>query len=160
MSCTLSGFLVGSRKDSAVKVVYIISFISHKEALCSLWENTVAYLAEWCHKRTSEWIAAAKALMMLQRLLSVWLGFRSDQQGFCLGTFGLITLLLLMYTGGIQASLTMGPGGDLPRFSGTVSYLDPCNGVLVHLRRKIVVYIYYNSKSRFVLFALYSLHVK
>lgn len=70
--------------------------------------------------------------MMLQRLLSVWLGFRSAQQGFCLGTFGLITVMLLMYTGGIQASLTVGPGGDFPRLSGTVPYLDPCYGVLVH----------------------------
>lgn len=55
---------------------------------------------------------------MLHRILPVWVWFRSDYPGFCLGTSLLITLMMLMYTGGIQACLSVGPGGDLPRVIG------------------------------------------
>lgn len=55
---------------------------------------------------------------MLGRLLSVWFWFGSDRRGFCLGTFSLLTLLLLIYAGGLQANLSLGPGGDFPRFRG------------------------------------------
>ncbi|XP_035514952.1 rhomboid domain-containing protein 3 isoform X1 [Morone saxatilis] len=51
---------------------------------------------------------------MLDRVLSGWFWFRSDRPGFCLGTSVLITLMLLLYTGSIQASLSIGPGGDFP----------------------------------------------
>ncbi|KAF3695796.1 Rhomboid domain-containing protein 3 [Channa argus] len=57
---------------------------------------------------------------MLGRILSVW--FWSDRHGFCLGTSSLITLMLLMHAGGIQASLSLGPGGDFPRFRDVFLY--------------------------------------
>ncbi|XP_029296055.1 rhomboid domain-containing protein 3 [Cottoperca gobio] len=51
---------------------------------------------------------------MPHRISSAWFWFGSDRPGFCLGTSLLTTLLLLMYAGGIQASLTLGPGGVFP----------------------------------------------
>uniref|UniRef100_A0A3Q0RW81 Rhomboid domain containing 3 n=1 Tax=Amphilophus citrinellus TaxID=61819 RepID=A0A3Q0RW81_AMPCI len=54
---------------------------------------------------------------MLDCMSSVWFWFGSDRPGFCLGTSLLITLMLLMYAGSIQASLSVGPGGDFPRFT-------------------------------------------
>ncbi|XP_070761075.1 rhomboid domain-containing protein 3 [Enoplosus armatus] len=59
---------------------------------------------------------------MLDRILSVWFCFGSDRPGFCLGTSLLIALMLLMYTGGIQASLSLGPGGDFPRVRDVFLY--------------------------------------
>ncbi|KAG7223481.1 hypothetical protein INR49_015474, partial [Caranx melampygus] len=53
---------------------------------------------------------------MLGRMLSVWFWFGSDRRGFCLGTCLLVAFMLLIYAGGIQASLSVGPGGDFPRF--------------------------------------------
>lgn len=55
---------------------------------------------------------------MVGRILSVWFWFGSNRPGFCLGTSLLITLMLLIYAGGIQASLSLGPGGDFPKFKG------------------------------------------
>ncbi|XP_034026188.1 rhomboid domain-containing protein 3 [Thalassophryne amazonica] len=52
---------------------------------------------------------------MLRRILSSWFWFGSDHSGFILGTFSLVALILLMYVGGIQSALTVGPGGDLPK---------------------------------------------
>uniref|UniRef100_A0A3B5MHV5 Rhomboid domain containing 3 n=1 Tax=Xiphophorus couchianus TaxID=32473 RepID=A0A3B5MHV5_9TELE len=54
--------------------------------------------------------------MMLSRVLSVRSLFGSERPGFCLVTFALIAFMLLMYAGGIQASLSVGPGGYFPRF--------------------------------------------
>ncbi|XP_041793636.1 rhomboid domain-containing protein 3 [Chelmon rostratus] len=59
---------------------------------------------------------------MLDRILSVWFWFRSDRPGFCLGTCLLTTLMVLMYTGGLQASLSLGPGGDFPRIRDVFLY--------------------------------------
>lgn len=59
---------------------------------------------------------------MVDRISSVWFWFRSDRPGFCLGTSLLIILMLLIYTGGIQASLSVGPGGDFPRFRDVFLY--------------------------------------
>ncbi|XP_068422473.1 rhomboid domain-containing protein 3 [Clinocottus analis] len=59
---------------------------------------------------------------MLHRILSAWFWFGSDRPGFCLGTFLLTTLSLLVYAGGIQASLTVGPGGDFPRLRDVFLY--------------------------------------
>ncbi|KAM9394444.1 rhomboid domain-containing protein 3 [Pholidichthys leucotaenia] len=59
---------------------------------------------------------------MLARLLSVWFWFGSDRRGFSLGTASLISLILLMYAGGIQASLSLGPGGEFPRFRDVFLY--------------------------------------
>lgn len=56
--------------------------------------------------------------MMLSRVLSMRSLFGSDRPGFCLVTFALIALMLLMYAAGIQASLSVGPGGYFPRFRG------------------------------------------
>ncbi|GLD53982.1 rhomboid domain-containing protein 3 [Lates japonicus] len=54
--------------------------------------------------------------------MSVWFWFGSDRPGFCLGTSSVITLMLLVYAGGIQASLSVGPGGDFPRFRDLFLY--------------------------------------
>ncbi|XP_062273791.1 rhomboid domain-containing protein 3 [Scomber scombrus] len=59
---------------------------------------------------------------MLDRILSVWFWFGSDRPGFFLGTSLLTTLMLLVYAGGIQASLSLGPGGDFPRFRDVFLY--------------------------------------
>ncbi|XP_070821216.1 rhomboid domain-containing protein 3 [Chaetodon trifascialis] len=59
---------------------------------------------------------------MRHRILSVWFWFRSDRPGFCLGTCLLIALMVLMYTVGIQASLSLGPGGDFPRVRDVFLY--------------------------------------
>ncbi|XP_042344291.1 rhomboid domain-containing protein 3 isoform X2 [Plectropomus leopardus] len=59
---------------------------------------------------------------MLHRLSSVWFWFGSDRPGFSLGTSVLLTLMLLMYAGGIQASLSLGPGGDFPRVRDVFLY--------------------------------------
>ncbi|XP_026178632.1 rhomboid domain-containing protein 3 [Mastacembelus armatus] len=59
---------------------------------------------------------------MLGRLWSVWFWFGSDRRGFCLGSSSLVTLMLLIYAGGIQASLSIGPGGDFPRFRDVFLY--------------------------------------
>lgn len=55
---------------------------------------------------------------MLQSLSSVRSWCRSDHQGFCLGSSLLMAFMLLLYNCGIQANLTVGPGGDFPRVSG------------------------------------------
>ncbi|KAI3372851.1 hypothetical protein L3Q82_023302 [Scortum barcoo] len=60
--------------------------------------------------------------MMPGRLSSVWFWFGSDRSGLCLGTFVLVTLMVLIYTGGIQASLSLGPGGDFPRLRDVFLY--------------------------------------
>lgn len=61
--------------------------------------------------------------MMLSRvLLSARSLFGSDRPGFCLVTFSLIALMLLMYAAGIQASLSVGPGGYFPRFRDVFLY--------------------------------------
>lgn len=59
---------------------------------------------------------------MLDRILSAWFWFGSDRPGFFLGTSLLVTLMLLMYAGGIPASLSLGPGGDFPRFRDVFLY--------------------------------------
>ncbi|XP_033475744.1 rhomboid domain-containing protein 3 [Epinephelus lanceolatus] len=59
---------------------------------------------------------------MLHRMLSVWFWFGSDRPGFCLGTCLLITLMLLMYAGGIQASLSLGPDADFPGVTDVFLY--------------------------------------
>lgn len=53
---------------------------------------------------------------MLSRILSGWFRFGSDRPGFFTGTLLLLTLMLLIYAGGVQASLSLGPEGDFPRF--------------------------------------------
>lgn len=59
---------------------------------------------------------------MIDRVLSVWFWFGSDRPGFCLGTCFLLTFMLLMYAGGIQASLSVGPGGDFPSVRDVILY--------------------------------------
>ncbi|KAK5871475.1 hypothetical protein PBY51_004356 [Eleginops maclovinus] len=59
---------------------------------------------------------------MPRRLLSIWFWFGSDRVGFCLGTSLLTALMLLMYAGGIQASLSLGPGGEFPRVRDVFLY--------------------------------------
>ncbi|TNN52926.1 Rhomboid domain-containing protein 3 [Liparis tanakae] len=59
---------------------------------------------------------------MLHRILSTGFWFGSDRPGSCLGTSLLTALSLLMYAGGVQASLTVGPGGDFPRLRDVLLY--------------------------------------
>ncbi|XP_068594827.1 rhomboid domain-containing protein 3 [Brachionichthys hirsutus] len=59
---------------------------------------------------------------MLDRVLSVWRWVRSDRPGFCLGISLLVTLIILIYFGGIQASLSLGPGGDFPKVKDVFLY--------------------------------------
>ncbi|XP_038151399.1 rhomboid domain-containing protein 3 [Cyprinodon tularosa] len=60
--------------------------------------------------------------MMQRRFLSLRSLFGPDHSGFCLVTFTLITLMVLIYVGGIQASLSVGPGGYFPRFRDVFLY--------------------------------------
>ncbi|KAI4820724.1 hypothetical protein KUCAC02_028694 [Chaenocephalus aceratus] len=79
---------------------------------------------------------------MPRRLLSVWFWFGSDRGGFCLGTCLLTALLLLMYAGGIQASLTLGPGGEFPRVRDVFLYAlshDDLPSLLVSVAFLLVV---------------------
>ncbi|KAK1892622.1 Rhomboid domain containing protein 3 [Dissostichus eleginoides] len=79
---------------------------------------------------------------MPRRLLSVWFWFGSDRGGFCLGTCLLTALLLLMYAGGIQASLSLGPGGEFPRVRDVFLYAlshDDLPSLLVSVAFLLVV---------------------
>ncbi|KAM4577770.1 rhomboid domain-containing protein 3 [Fundulus diaphanus] len=60
--------------------------------------------------------------MMAGLVLSVRSLLGAGRPGFCVVTFALITLMLLMYAGGIQASLSVGPGGYFPRFRDVFLY--------------------------------------
>ncbi|RVE68256.1 hypothetical protein OJAV_G00089400 [Oryzias javanicus] len=60
--------------------------------------------------------------MMLSRIVPVRLWFGLDRPGFCLGTSLLISSILLIYAFGIQASLSLGPGGEFPRLRDVFLY--------------------------------------
>uniref|UniRef100_A0A665V807 Peptidase S54 rhomboid domain-containing protein n=1 Tax=Echeneis naucrates TaxID=173247 RepID=A0A665V807_ECHNA len=67
---------------------------------------------------------------------SVWFWFGSDRPGFCLGTSSWIALMLLIYVAGVQASLSVGPGGDFPRFRDLFLYAlshDDLHSLLVNV---------------------------
>ncbi|XP_071339044.1 rhomboid domain-containing protein 3 [Trachinotus anak] len=79
---------------------------------------------------------------MFGRMLSVWYWFGSDRPGFCLGTSSWIALMLLIYAGGIQASLSLGPGGDFPRFRDPFLYAlshDDLQSLLVSVALLLLV---------------------
>lgn len=76
--------------------------------------------------RKDKWVKKLQLIIMIARMLSVWFWFGSNRPGFCLGTFSMITLMLLMYAGGIQASLSLGPGGDFPKFKGNYDLTYTC----------------------------------
>ncbi|XP_051923712.1 rhomboid domain-containing protein 3 [Hippocampus zosterae] len=57
---------------------------------------------------------------MRYRVFSVWLG--SGRPGFFLGTTLLVALILIVYAAGPQTSLSLGPGGDFPRFRDVFLY--------------------------------------
>ncbi|XP_037337412.1 rhomboid domain-containing protein 3 [Pungitius pungitius] len=59
---------------------------------------------------------------MLHRVLPAWFWFGSDRAGYCLGTCVCTALALLTYAAGVQASLTVGPGGDFPRLRDVLLY--------------------------------------
>ncbi|KAG7489952.1 rhomboid domain-containing protein 3 [Solea senegalensis] len=59
---------------------------------------------------------------MLRHMWPVWHCFGSDRAGFCLGTCSWITVVMLIYCGGIQASLSVGPGGEFPRITDVFLY--------------------------------------
>ncbi|XP_029960858.1 rhomboid domain-containing protein 3 [Salarias fasciatus] len=77
------------------------------------------------HSYAAEGPVISEALLIIKmqaRLMSVWCWFGSDRPGFCLGTSFLTSLILLMYSGSIQGSLSLGPGGDFPRFKDFFLY--------------------------------------
>ncbi|XP_023269384.1 rhomboid domain-containing protein 3 isoform X1 [Seriola lalandi dorsalis] len=79
---------------------------------------------------------------MLGRRLSGWFWFGSDRHGFCLGTSSWIALMLLIYAGGIQASLSLGPGGDFPRFRDLFLYAlshDELHSLLVSVALLLLI---------------------
>ncbi|XP_077418579.1 rhomboid domain-containing protein 3 isoform X2 [Vanacampus margaritifer] len=53
-------------------------------------------------------------------IFCVWFG--SDRPGFFLGTTLLVALILLVYAAGPQAGLSLGPGGEFPRFRDVFLY--------------------------------------
>lgn len=57
---------------------------------------------------------------MYYRYLLSWFGW--DRRGFCLGTFVAITIILLVYAAGVEASLSLGPGGEFPRLRDVFLY--------------------------------------
>lgn len=59
---------------------------------------------------------------MRYRVFSVWLG--SGRPGFFLGTTLLVALIFMVYAAGPQTSLSLGPGGDFPRFRGINSQTE------------------------------------
>lgn len=59
---------------------------------------------------------------MLDRIFSVWFWFGSNRPGFYIGTSLLLTVMLLMWSGGIQACLNLGPGGEFPGFKDVSLY--------------------------------------
>ncbi|KAM7391999.1 hypothetical protein PAMP_022642 [Pampus punctatissimus] len=78
---------------------------------------------------------------MLDRILSCF-RFGSHRPGFCLGTCLLLTLMLLMYAAGIQASLSLGPGGDFPSFRDVFLYAfshDELTSLLVSVALLLLV---------------------
>ncbi|XP_074494077.1 rhomboid domain-containing protein 3 [Sebastes fasciatus] len=79
---------------------------------------------------------------MLHRVMSVCFWFGSDRPGFCLGTSLLTTLMLLLYAAGIQASLSLGPGGDFPRLRDVFLYAlshDDLSSLLVSVALLLLV---------------------
>ncbi|KAM4616593.1 rhomboid domain-containing protein 3 [Polymixia lowei] len=59
---------------------------------------------------------------MLDRMFSVWFWFGSNRPGFFLGTALFLTAMLLVYSGGVQVCLNLGPGGDFPKFRDLFLY--------------------------------------
>uniref|UniRef100_G3P1B3 Rhomboid domain containing 3 n=2 Tax=Gasterosteus aculeatus aculeatus TaxID=481459 RepID=G3P1B3_GASAC len=59
---------------------------------------------------------------MLHRVSPAWFWCGSERAGFCLGTCVCAALALLTYAAGVQASLTVGPGGDFPRLTDVLLY--------------------------------------
>ncbi|KAM8864988.1 LOW QUALITY PROTEIN: rhomboid domain-containing protein 3 [Synchiropus picturatus] len=52
-------------------------------------------------------------------LLPPWFRLGPDGRGFCVGTCVVISAILVVHAGGVQASLSLGPGAELPSFRGT-----------------------------------------
>ncbi|KAK1792206.1 hypothetical protein P4O66_012171 [Electrophorus voltai] len=63
-----------------------------------------------------------RSFTMLDHLFSVWLWFGSNRTGFCSGTVLTLTLILLVWLCGIQASLSLGPGGEFPGLYDFIFY--------------------------------------
>ncbi|KAM6965268.1 rhomboid domain-containing protein 3 isoform 2-T2 [Aplochiton taeniatus] len=61
---------------------------------------------------------------MLDRIFSVWFWFGSNRPGFYIGTSLMLTVMLLMWSGGIQASLSLGPGGEFPGLKDRQSVIE------------------------------------
>ncbi|XP_076007204.1 rhomboid domain-containing protein 3 [Genypterus blacodes] len=59
---------------------------------------------------------------MLERIGPLCFWFGSSRTGFFLGTALLTAVMLLMYAGGIEGSLSLGPGGEFPRFRDVFLY--------------------------------------
>ncbi|XP_076854105.1 rhomboid domain-containing protein 3 [Brachyhypopomus gauderio] len=59
---------------------------------------------------------------MHDHVFSAWFWFGSSRPGFCSGTVLTLTLILLVWLCGIQASLNLGPGGEFPGLYDFVLY--------------------------------------
>ncbi|KAJ0067707.1 hypothetical protein NL108_010003 [Boleophthalmus pectinirostris] len=79
---------------------------------------------------------------MISRILTTCSWFGSNRPGFFLGTFLLVVVMLSVHAGGIQASLSLGPEGNLPRFRDVFLYAlshDDAPSLLVNLCCLLVV---------------------
>ncbi|XP_013869787.1 rhomboid domain-containing protein 3 [Austrofundulus limnaeus] len=86
---------------------------------------------------------------MQGRLSPLRFWFRADRPGFCLATSVLITVMLLMYAGAIQASLSLGPGGDFPRIRDVFLYAlshDDLSSLLVSVVLLLLLGPYQESR--------------
>ncbi|XP_053725798.1 rhomboid domain-containing protein 3 isoform X2 [Synchiropus splendidus] len=60
--------------------------------------------------------------MRHRSLLSPWSRVGPDGRGFCLGTCAVISTILVVHAAGVQASLSLGPGAELPSFREVFLY--------------------------------------
>ncbi|XP_033828897.1 rhomboid domain-containing protein 3 [Periophthalmus magnuspinnatus] len=79
---------------------------------------------------------------MISRILTLCSWFGSNRFGSFSGTFLLVVVMLSVHAGGIQASLSLGPEGNLPRFKDVFLYAlshDDAPSLLVNLCCLLVV---------------------
>lgn len=79
---------------------------------------------------------------MISRILSVWSWFGSNRPGFFSGTLLLLLIMLSVHAGGIQASLSLGPEGNIPRFRDVFLFAlshDDAPSLLVNLCSLLLV---------------------
>ncbi|KAK7934021.1 hypothetical protein WMY93_004917 [Mugilogobius chulae] len=73
---------------------------------------------------------------MISRVLTICSWFGSNRPGLFLGTLLLVVIMLSVHAAGIQASLSLGPEGNLPKFTDVLLYAlshDDAPSLLVNL---------------------------